>query len=93
MGIVYGKKTIFTQFSNKVIGDLFKFNDFFLSLDINYNVKTFDDINLLENIIKVDNTKLNNIGIDIIDVCPFIKSERKSELINLWNNYIFNNNS
>jgi len=88
MGLVYGKKTIFTQFSNKVIGDLFKFEDFFLSLNIDYNVKKYDDIDLLENIIKVNKTRLNNIGIDIINVCPFIKNERKSKLINLWKEHI-----
>jgi len=90
MGLVYGKKTIFTKFSNNVIGDLFKFNDFFLSLDINYKSIDCINTNLLENIIQVNNTKLINIGIDIINVCPFIKNDRKKNLINLWNEHIKN---
>jgi hypothetical protein len=60
-------------------------------LNIDYEVKTCDDINLLENIIKVDNTRLNDIGIDIINVCPFIKNERKTKLINLWKEHILTN--
>lgn len=36
MGVVYGKKTFYVSFSNKVSGGDFKFNDFFDSLDIKY---------------------------------------------------------
>ena len=34
MGIIYKRKTIYIQFSNKVIGGDFKFNDFFKSINI-----------------------------------------------------------
>ena len=95
MGLVYGKKTIFTKFSNKVVGGLFKFEDFFLSLGIKYNVIHFDDKNLLKNIINVNYNNLINIGKDIINVCPFIENIRKTQLVNSWKTHVnkINNSS
>ena len=36
MGIIYFKKVLYMKFSDKVIGGMFKFNDFFSSLEIKY---------------------------------------------------------
>jgi pyruvyltransferase len=83
MGIVYRKPTILVQFSNKVIGSLFKFNDFFGSLSIEYNVKNVYDVTLLENKIHVDYTKLKELGDRLIDSAPFIEEERKVKLKNI----------
>lgn len=77
MGIVYKKPTILVQFSNKLVGDLFKFNDFFASLDINYTVKNIYDVDVLHNIIQVDYTKVKEIGDRLLEVAPFIDEERK----------------
>jgi len=95
MGLVYGKKTIFTKFSNNVVGGFFKFEDFFLSLGIKYNVINFNDKNLLKNIINIDYNNLINIGKDIINVCPLIENVRKTKLINLWKSHVnkINNSS
>ena len=88
MGIVYGKKTIFTQLSDKVIGNLFKFQDFFDSLDIKYNVINWDSNELLNNVITIDTKKLENIGNNIINVCPFIDKDKKLVFISKWFNHI-----
>lgn len=80
MGIVYRKPTILVQFSKKVIGDLFKFNDFFGSLHIKYSVKNVYDISLLENKVPVDYTRLKELGDRLIDSAPFIHEERKVKL-------------
>jgi pyruvyltransferase len=88
MGIVYGKKTIFTQLSDKVIGNLFKFQDFFDSLDIKYKVINWDSNELLNNVITIDTKKLENIGNNIINVCPFIEKDKKLVFINKWFDHI-----
>jgi pyruvyltransferase len=80
MGIVYRKPTILVQFSKKVIGDLFKFNDFFGSLNLKYTVKNVYNISLLENIIPVNYTSLKELGDKLIDSAPFIEEERKLKL-------------
>lgn len=85
MGIVYRKSTILVQFSKKVIGDLFKFNDFFGSLNIEYSVKNIYDINLLKNTILVDYTRLKEVGDTLIDSAPFIEEERKVKLKSEYN--------
>lgn len=46
LGVIYKKKTVFTEFSDKVVENGFKFFDFFESLDINYNVLKYDSDNL-----------------------------------------------
>jgi pyruvyltransferase len=80
MGIVYRKPTILVQFSKKVIGNLFKFNDFFGSLSIEYTVKNIYDVTLLENKIPINYTKLKEVGHKLIDAAPFIEEERKVKL-------------
>lgn len=80
MGIVYRKPTILVQFSKKVIGDLFKFNDFFGSLNIEYSVKNVYDVTLMDNTIPVDYIRLKELGDKLIDVAPFIEEERKVKL-------------
>ena len=86
MGLIYKKKTIYLEFSKNVIGDKFKFNDFFSSLQINYNYIIDYSINILNNIINIDYTILNNIGKNLINICPFISDIRKQYLINTYNN-------
>jgi len=83
MGIVYRKPTTLVQFSKKVIGDLFKFNDFFGSLNIDYSVKNRYDVDLLENTVPVDYIKLKELGDRLIDAAPFIDEERKVKLKNI----------
>ena len=85
LGIIYRKPTILVQFSKKVIGDLFKFNDFFGSLNIEYSVKNVYDVSLLENKISVDYTKLKEVGHKLIDAAPFIEEERKVKLKSEYN--------
>jgi pyruvyltransferase len=85
MGLVYKKKTIFVEFSKNVIGDRFKFYDFFSSLDINYEYKALYNKEILENIIEIDYEKLNNLGCKMINICPFIEESRKNELQIIYN--------
>ena len=86
MGLLYKKKTIYLEFSKKVIGDKFKFNDFFGSLNINYNYIIDYSVNILHNIINIDYLRLNKLGKKLINVCPFISDMRKDYLINIYNN-------
>lgn len=72
MGIVYKKKTIYVEFSNNVIGNTFKFYDFFESLNIDYKLKNEYDLNLLNNMINYDIKELHKISINMLNVCPFI---------------------
>lgn len=84
MGISYGKKTVFTEFSDQVVGGTFKFHDFFESLNIDYNVPNCNDPNLVDKFIGVDKASMVNIGISIINVCPFIEHDRKRYLVCRW---------
>ena len=80
MGIVYKKKTIYVKFSDKVIGNGFKFEDFFKSINITYKNINKYDIEILDNIINVNYEYLIKTGIKLISLIPFISSERKTEL-------------
>ena len=80
MGIVYKKNTIFLEFSNNVIGDAFKFQDFFKSINVNYIHKNIYSSDILDNIILVDDKYLQNIGIKLISLIPFINDTRKQYL-------------
>ena len=87
MGIVYNKKTFLKQLSNKVIGNTFKFEDFCESIDSTLN-NDFNYLDVtLENYIKVDYNKLNNLAINLINLAPFIENDRKRELINNYKKY------
>lgn len=90
LGIAYKKKTIFTEFSSNVIGNKFKFFDFFESLGIKYDVPGYNDPDILNKSISVNNDNLYKLGIDIINVCPFIENERKKYISVIWKNFIFN---
>ena len=87
MGLVYKKETIFLEFSNKVIGNQFKFLDFFSSLDIEYKYKKIYDSNILENKIEMDYKKLETLGEKMINLIPFIDENRKIELLEIYNNF------
>ena len=89
MGIIYKKKTIFVQFGKKVIGDQFKFFDFFESLDIKYQVKNVYSKELLENTITVDYDKLYRLVKNMINIAPFIDSTSKPILIKKYKTYLF----
>lgn len=89
ISLVYGKKVILTNFS-KLIGDTFKFYDFFESLGIKYNILEYNDKNLLNNTIKYDKDNLIKIGKDIINTCPFLDDNVKNTLSNNWVKYIKN---
>ena len=77
MGIAYHKQTILIEFSDGVLGDLFKFHDYFGSLEIDYQVKNVYDVGILENIIPVDYGKVLKCGLTMIDNAPFIDHCRK----------------
>lgn len=85
MGLIYKKQTIYLEFSKNVIGDKFKFNDFFGSLNINYNYIIDYSINILNNVINIDYSQLNKLGKNLIKACPFISDIRKDYLINIYN--------
>lgn len=77
MGLVYKKKTIFVEFSNRVIGGTFKFQDFFQSVNINYeNINKYDK-DIMNNIIEIDYKHLIDTGKKLISLIPFINNERK----------------
>ena len=87
MGIIYKKKTIFVQFSNEVVGDTFKFQDFFQSVNINYqNINTYN-IDILNNTIRVDYTYLQSIGNKLISLIPFLDNDKKQLLKNKYNSF------
>ena len=85
MALIYRKKTIFLPFSDNVVGNNFKFYDFFESLDINYNIQYNYDINILKNTIIIDYEKLKNVINNMIDIAPFFNN--KDELKNIYNSY------
>ena len=87
MGIIYKKKTIYVNFSDKVIGGDFKFDDFFESLDISYTRINDYSYNIINNTINVDYQKLISTGRNFINICPFISNTRKEELLNLYNDF------
>ena len=90
MGIIYKKKTIFVQFGKKLIGDTFKFFDFFESLDIHYTVKNIYTKDLLDNVIQVDYDKLYKLVKNMINIAPFIESSDKPKLIKRYKCLIYN---
>lgn len=75
MGIVYKKKTILVEFSKNVFGNLFKFNDFFGSIDVNYKVKNVYDETLLDNCIQYDPNKIKTLAEKMIRIAPFINNK------------------
>ena len=91
ISLAYFKKTIWTRFSENVIGGDFKFQDFFESLNIQYQDPKYNDKKLLKNYIKLEKEYMFNLGLDILNVCPFIEKKRLNELIKLWFEYINNN--
>ena len=87
MGVVYKKKTIFIEFSKNVVGGRFKFNDFFESINIKYDVKNIYDEKILHNIIKVNYDKLNKTALKLLELCPFIDNNRKKILSKKYKDY------
>ena len=74
--LAYDIPTIWIQLTNKLVGNDFKFHDFFESLDI-YDYYP-------GSIINVSKIKKLKLGIEIISSCPFIQNDKKDELIGLW---------
>ena len=91
MGIIYKKQTIFVEFSDNVVGNTFKFQDFFQSININYKNINKYTTDILNNIIKVDYSYLKKIGTILISLIPFIDNERKKVLTNKYENF-YNDN-
>jgi len=87
MGVVYGKKTIWVNFSDKVFGKGFKFHDFLGSIGNNYKRVKLGTNKMLQNHIKCDLDKLKKVGTDIINATPFIEDQRKETLIQEWTEY------
>lgn len=88
MGYIYLKKTIFLEFSNKVIGNQFKFYDFFESINKgNYHENKIYTSNVLKNYIDTNYEELNRISLNLIDICPFIANDRKDELKQIYNKF------
>ena len=87
MGLVYKKKTIHVNFSDKVRGNNFKFKDFYKSLGINYSIKNNFTHELLNNQIVLNYDKLIETGTKLIKICPFINIKRKKELLKKYNDY------
>jgi pyruvyltransferase len=89
LGIIYKKKTIFLEFSNRVIGNCFKFKDFFKSINVEYqNINNYDT-SILDNIIDVKYENIKSLGKELISILPFINEERKifltDKFINFYN--------
>ena len=90
VGIVYKKKTIYVEFSNKVIGNGFKFQDFFKSISIDYNNINTYDVNIMDNIINVNNDILCSLGKKLINLIPFINNDKKNELTKIYEEFYSN---
>jgi pyruvyltransferase len=87
MGIVYKKETISINFSDKVVGNGFKFEDFFKSINITYkNINTYN-INVMDNVINVDYDYLQKTGRNLISLIPFIDEKRKQDIINKYSTF------
>jgi pyruvyltransferase len=79
MGIIYDKKTIFVNFSDKLTGHNFKFLDFFSSINVNYEIPKIDDDDLLNKYINYDKENITKLSIDLIESCPFLDLQQKSK--------------
>jgi pyruvyltransferase len=90
MALIYKKKVIYTQFTNKVRGGDFKFNDFFESIKTTYNIVKYTDKDLLKNIVQYDKNEILKLGLSMINYYPILDQPRKLELTNIWNNYWLN---
>lgn len=82
MGLAYKKKTVFLPFSDRVIGNNFKFNDFFASVKINYRMPPADcfDTSVLNYCIKLDYRNLIQTGLNILEASYFINNIRKKSI-------------
>jgi pyruvyltransferase len=87
LALVYYRRVIFTEFSDKVVGNHFKFDDFFESLKINYTIPKYDDKNILTKFIHMDRAQLRKVGLDIIATIPFIEADRRDYLRTRWNKF------
>jgi pyruvyltransferase len=87
MGIVYKKKTIHTQFSSKVFGGSFKFQDFFQSIETRYTSNNIYTHELLSNVIQVNYENLLQLGLKLIKLIPFVDKTRKLQIAETYNNF------
>lgn len=91
VGIVYGKPTVWTQFSKDgVIGEGFKFQDFLQSCDIrNYRPPAWNDPLILgKTIPPPTRASLRSLGEQMLKTWPIFKEERRTELLDMWAQHI-----
>lgn len=81
LACAYGKKVIFKQFSDKVVGKTFKFNDFFSSLDAVYDHEKSKSKEWMNNTLDYDHFKVFNISKNMLKIAPFLDDKRKKKLI------------
>jgi hypothetical protein len=84
LGIAYKKKVIFTELSRNVIGNRFKFNDFFESVDAKNCNPLPPGQDPQDYFIKYDPNNLKSIGLKMIELYPFIEKGRKQILSDKW---------
>ena len=89
-GLSYNINTIWVKFSDKLTGGVFKYEDFFLSVD--YEEYKYIDINsinanIFDNTIKLPKYKLQKLGLSMLERMPFFLDENTREnKIELWKN-------
>jgi pyruvyltransferase len=86
-GLIYNKITCYLRFSDNVIGNGFKFFDFFESLNYKFDYKEYYDERILTNSVNIDYNNLVNLGINFINTIPFIDKNQKEMLIKKYKNY------
>ena len=80
MGLVYRKKTVFIQVTDRLNGGVFKFQDFFESLGIKYTAPQWNDPKLLQHVIPINYGRLQKVGCKLLEAAPFLTPEQKE----LW---------
>lgn len=94
VAIAYKKPCIWIKMS-KLMGDSFKFNDFFTSLDYD-STSSFVDLSndvklnledLEKNIVKITDDKLYKLGVNLIISNPFSEDSEKASLLLRWGQY------
>ena len=66
---------MFVEFESKVVVRLFKYMDFFASIDVNYQFKHIYNKTVLENCIPYDLSKIKKLAENMIMIAPFIQNK------------------